>query len=267
MKRVKRLALALALSLLTTLPARGGSDRRNGRGPWPGSTWWRDRSTATALGLTPEQRQRLDERHAAGEEMDREGRAAIDRETARFDDLLTVEPLDSAALSRQIERVVAVRRLWGEALGRRLLAVREIVSAQQWRSLRDIPPEPTPRPERRSATTPLGRWWRQPSYAEALGLLVPDQDRLDHVYLDSRTRLGAARDSIRKVEEALRAALDAEPLDRGACLDRLSASAAAREEMDRAVFTLRVDVQKELTADQRRAFRKMKRAPAPPKVP
>lgn len=263
---MKRFALVLALTLLTAFPARGGSDRRSGRGPWPGSTWWRDRGTASALGLTPEQRQRLDERHAAGEEMDREGRAAIDRETARFDELLTVEPLDTAALSRQIERVVAVRRLWGEALGRRLLAVREIVSAQQWRSLKDVPPEPTPRPERRP-TAPLGRWWMQQPFVEGLGLLVPDQDRLDRVYAESRARLGAARDAIRRVEESLRAALDAEPLDRAACLERLSASAAAREEMDRAVFTLRLDVQKELTHDQRRAFGKMKKALAPPKVP
>jgi len=100
--------------------------------------WWKDSDTARVLGLTPVQRQRMDEVFQQSRLKLIDLNAALERAEVTLEPLMAADPLNETLIVTQIDRVAKARSDLESATGRMLLGIRKVLSIEQWTKLGQI---------------------------------------------------------------------------------------------------------------------------------
>ncbi len=97
--------------------------------------WWDNPDTSARLGLSDEQRKKMDDVFQASRIKLIDLRAALEREEAMLDPLMQAANPDDSKLLPQIDRVAEARAELKKADARLLLGLRHVLSPQQWQNL------------------------------------------------------------------------------------------------------------------------------------
>jgi Spy/CpxP family protein refolding chaperone len=103
----------------------------------PGGKWWQNEQIVADLGLTPDQRARLD--HLAFEHRDRmiDLRAALEKAGLRLREMMDDVRFDERAALEQIDRVAAARSLVEKHRAGMLVKTRAVLTPEQWAKTRE----------------------------------------------------------------------------------------------------------------------------------
>lgn len=99
---------------------------------------------------------------------------------------------------------------------------------------------------------PPGKWWKRPEVAERLALSRDQVNRIEAVWLDFKDRLIDLRAQVEKERTSLNAMLESEFIDEAQALERLERMLAARAELEKNLFVMRLRIRSILTPEQRR---------------
>ena len=128
---------------------RGGPGMRDGRGVrgprrgglGPGSRWWMNARVAERVGLTDDQKQRMDAIFQQSRLKLIDLHASLQKEEAILEPLMSADAPDEAKVLPQIDRVVQARGELEKARARMLLGIRGVLTPEQWKKLKtDMPP-------------------------------------------------------------------------------------------------------------------------------
>jgi Spy/CpxP family protein refolding chaperone len=124
-------------------------------GPPPGpdlGKWWKDSEIAGALGLSDAQTRKIEEAFFEHRIKLIDLRAELERQETRLQPLLDADQPDEAKVGAQIDLVLAARGRLEKANAMMMLAIRKVLSTEQWRKLESIKQER----ERRHTPAPPG---------------------------------------------------------------------------------------------------------------
>lgn len=99
---------------------------------------------------------------------------------------------------------------------------------------------------------PPGKWWKRPEVAERLALSRDQVNRIEAVWLDFKGRLIDLRAQVEKERTSLNALLESEFIDEAQALEQLERMLAARAELEKNLFVMRLRIRSILTPEQRR---------------
>ncbi len=125
-------------------PPSGGAPSPPPRPPvgmGPGGVWWRNSEIAKRLGLTEAQVAQIDKAVLEHRLKLVDLRAALDKEELKLQPLLDAERPDDAKVSAQLDQIIAARGKLDKANALMLLAMRRVLSQEQWRTLQGIQQE------------------------------------------------------------------------------------------------------------------------------
>jgi protein CpxP len=117
--------------------------RGPGRGG-PAGKWWDNPQMAKKLGLTAEQRKKMDDVFEEQRVKLIDLHAAVAREEALLDPLMQAAQLDDSKILPQIDRIAQARADLEKADARLLLALRHVLTPEQWETLQSEPIRPGP---------------------------------------------------------------------------------------------------------------------------
>lgn len=155
-----RVVLALAAVLLaasaSAQPGPGPAPVPHAPGPRPPDLgrWWKDSQVVSRLGITPAQSRRIEEAFFEHRLKLIDLRADLEREEARLQPLVEADQPDEARVGAQIDAVAAARGRLEKANALMMLAIRRVLTVEQWRKLealrqeREMAPRPGPPPHR-----------------------------------------------------------------------------------------------------------------------
>jgi len=134
-------------------PPRDHPDGRGpGRGPGrggPGGKWWDNPEMAKKLGLSADQRKKMDDIFQQQRVKLIDLHAAVAREEATLDPLMQAAQLDDSKILPQIDRIAQARAELEKADARLQLSLRHVLTAEQWETLQsEQPHRPGPPPGR-----------------------------------------------------------------------------------------------------------------------
>jgi Spy/CpxP family protein refolding chaperone len=129
-------------------PSHGPMDRAMHVGP-PGK-WWSDPRFVQILGLTPDQQKRMDEIFNQNRLKLIDLSAALQKEEAILEPLLSADRPDEPKILLQIDRVAQARAELEKANARMLLGLRGVLTPEQWKRLQADAPRGGHRPPPRS---------------------------------------------------------------------------------------------------------------------
>jgi protein CpxP len=118
--------------------------RGPGRGPGRGGKWWDSPEMAKKLGLSAEQRKKMDDIFEQQRVKLIDLHAAVAREEALLDPLMQAAQLDDSKILPQIDRIAQARADLEKADARLLLALRHVMTPEQWETLQSEPARPGP---------------------------------------------------------------------------------------------------------------------------
>jgi Spy/CpxP family protein refolding chaperone len=99
-------------------------------------TWWRESYWIKELTLTPDQQKKMDEAFRQNKIKLIDLTAALDKEELILEPLVqNVNPVDEAKILAEIDRIADARAGLEKANARMLLAIREIMTQEQWDKL------------------------------------------------------------------------------------------------------------------------------------
>jgi Spy/CpxP family protein refolding chaperone len=99
-------------------------------------TWWREASWIRTLELTPDQRKKMDDAFLQHKIRLIDLTAALEKEELLLEPLVeSVRPEDEAKIAAQIDKVADARAGLEKANARMLLAIRQILTQDQWNKL------------------------------------------------------------------------------------------------------------------------------------
>ena len=93
-------------------------------------------------------------------------------------------------------------------------------------------------------------WWRNPAYAQTLGLTVDQQKKMDDVFQEFRIKLIDLNASLEKEEVMLEPLMQAERMDEGRILAQIDRVAQARAELEKSNARMLLGIRQVMTADQ-----------------
>jgi Spy/CpxP family protein refolding chaperone len=99
--------------------------------------WWKQPQVIDRLNLTPEQRKKIDDVFQQSRVKLIDTTAAVDREEAIMEQLMTAAPPDAAKVRPQIDRVAQARAELEKVNATMLLGMRLLLTKDQWDNLRD----------------------------------------------------------------------------------------------------------------------------------
>jgi periplasmic protein CpxP/Spy len=108
-----------------------------GMGPAPG-TWWKNSEVVRRLDLSEAQVGRIEKTFLEHRLRLVDLRAVLDKEELRLQPLLDGESPDETKVSAQLDRIIAARGKLDKANALMLLAIRRVLSAEQWRKLQSL---------------------------------------------------------------------------------------------------------------------------------
>jgi protein CpxP len=103
--------------------------------------WWKDSEIAGALGLSDAQTRKIEQAFFEHRIKLIDLRAELEREETRLQPLLEVDQPDEAKVGAQIDLVLAARGRLEKANAMMMLAIRKVLSTEQWRRLESIKQE------------------------------------------------------------------------------------------------------------------------------
>lgn len=110
----------------------------------PPGTWWRDSSTVTAIGLSPEQQKKIDGIFLESRVQLIHMHASIQEAQLRLDDTLSAPTLDAAKAQKEADEIADTRASLEKADVHMLLSIRGVLSADQWTKLQALRPHDGP---------------------------------------------------------------------------------------------------------------------------
>ncbi|MBL8115314.1 MAG: Spy/CpxP family protein refolding chaperone [Acidobacteria bacterium] len=224
--------------------------------PTPEPSWWRDEGTRNHLALTDSQVRELEaSRERAAAELDAAGLATNAARENLDSLLLSAESIDATRLRASVDAYVAAKRKQDSARTALLLSLRGVLTGEQWMRLgrerheSGRGPAPTPSSAHLPASdVPRGLWWRDEASKARLEITPEEERILEAVFQKHRLALDQVRQRHETEERALF------PLVRAndpALREQLERTAAAREELDRVLVTLRAEMRAALPLAKR----------------
>ncbi len=104
---------------------------------------------------------------------------------------------------------------------------------------------------------PPGKWWKRPEVAERLALSRDQVNKIEAIWLDFKDRLIDLRAQVEKERTSLNALLESEFIDEPQALERLDRMLAARVELERSFFVMRLRIRSILTPEQRKGAERL----------
>jgi Spy/CpxP family protein refolding chaperone len=101
----------------------------------PVGRWWDNPALSDRIGLTEEQKKKMDDVFQASRIKLIDLRASLEKEEATLDPLMESATPDDSKLLPQIDRVAQARAELEKADARLLLGLRHVLSPQQWQTL------------------------------------------------------------------------------------------------------------------------------------
>lgn len=98
--------------------------------------WWENPEMVRMLGLTPDQRKKMDDIFQQRRVQLIDLSAAVDREEAILDPLMNAAQPDDAKILPQVDRIAQARAELEKADARLQVALRHVLTAEQWQALR-----------------------------------------------------------------------------------------------------------------------------------
>jgi len=101
--------------------------------------WWKDSELMQKIGVSDEQVQKI-EKIFQGHRLDLiDLRAALEKQEAILEPLIEADQPDEAQVVAQIDKVAQARANLEKSNAQMLLAVRRVLTVEQWKKLRDLP--------------------------------------------------------------------------------------------------------------------------------
>jgi Spy/CpxP family protein refolding chaperone len=119
-----------------------------GRGGGPGGRWWDNPEMAKQLNLSTEQRRKMDDIFQQQRVKLIDLHAAVAREEATLDPLMQAAQPDDSKILPQIDRIAQARAELEKADARLQLALRHVLTPEQWETLQSEQPHRPPPPGR-----------------------------------------------------------------------------------------------------------------------
>ena len=113
--------------------AQGGRGR--GMNAMAGGKWWDNPEISARLGVSDEQKKKMDDIFQASRIKLIDLRASLEKEEAMLDPLMQAATPDDSKLLPQIDKVAQARAELEKANARLLLGIRHVLSPQQWQNL------------------------------------------------------------------------------------------------------------------------------------
>lgn len=110
--------------------------------PGPGGRWWTDPALVEKLGLTADQQKRIDELFQQSRLKLIDLSAAVQKQEAVLDPLLSADRPDESKVLVQIDRIAQARAELEKANARMLLGFRNVLSPEQWKKMQSETPRP-----------------------------------------------------------------------------------------------------------------------------
>ena len=190
MKRIL-LVLLIALPLFAQdqpvpTPPPGGSPhpgmmRPRMPGPGLGGKWWNNSELATKLNLTDQQKTQMEQIFQQSRLKLIDQRAAVEKAEATLEPLRSADHPDESQVLAQIDKVAQARAELEKSNARMLLGIRQVLTADQWKQLKEQAPRGAMR--MREGGGPGGpggnRQWRRPGPAQgqpAPGTPPPEEE-------------------------------------------------------------------------------------------
>ncbi|MBS1872958.1 MAG: Spy/CpxP family protein refolding chaperone [Acidobacteria bacterium] len=114
--------------------------------PMPGGRWWTNPEMVQKLGLTAEQKQKIDSIFQQSRLKLIDLNASLRKEEAILEPLLESEKPDEAKVVAQIDRIAQARGELEKANARMLLGFRAVLTQDQWKKLQAERPQGPARP-------------------------------------------------------------------------------------------------------------------------
>ncbi|MDQ6706320.1 MAG: Spy/CpxP family protein refolding chaperone [Acidobacteriota bacterium] len=110
--------------------------------PGPGGRWWTDPALVEKLGLTADQQKRIDDLFQQSRLKLIDLSAAVQKQEAVLDPLLSADRPDESKVLVQIDRIAQARAELEKANARMLLGFRNVLSPEQWKKMQSETPRP-----------------------------------------------------------------------------------------------------------------------------
>ena len=97
---------------------------------------------------------------------------------------------------------------------------------------------------------PAGRWWDEKQYVRDLNLRPEQQQRMDTIFDNNRTQLQQSLSQLQQEQQRLAALEQAKTIDEAAVFAQIDRVSAARTALEKADAHVRLELRKEMDADQ-----------------
>ena len=101
----------------------------------PPGMWWKNPDTVAKLSVTAEQQKKMDDIFRQNRLQLVDVKATLEKEQINLEPLLNANPVDSAKALTEISRIADLRAELEKANAKMLLALRSVLSAEQWTRL------------------------------------------------------------------------------------------------------------------------------------
>lgn len=108
----------------------------------PAGKWWDNPEMAKRVGITSEQKKRMDDAFYQSRLKLIDLRAAVEKDQLTLDNLMQAAPLDDSKILPALDKVAQDRAELEKADARMLLSIRHILTPEQWTTLEQAPPMP-----------------------------------------------------------------------------------------------------------------------------
>lgn len=109
-----------------------------GFGPGDMGGWWKNSELATELKLTDQQKQQLEKTFTDYRLQLIDQRAAVEREETKLQPLMDADQIDKAKVSAQLDTLIAARAKLEKTSAMMHIAMREILTPEQWKQLQSM---------------------------------------------------------------------------------------------------------------------------------
>jgi protein CpxP len=140
MKIVTVLILSLGTMAFAQQPPQGpaGAGRGpmgHGLGPGPGGKWWDNPEMSRRIGLTPDQQKKMDDAFLQNRMKLVDLHASLEKDELTLEGLMEGPQLDDSKILPVVDRIAQDRAELEKADARFLLAIRHILTPEQWTAL------------------------------------------------------------------------------------------------------------------------------------
>jgi Spy/CpxP family protein refolding chaperone len=127
----------------------------------PHGRWWDNPDIAQKVGLSADQQKKMDDIFQQSRLKLIDQHAAVEKEEAILEPLLSADQPDEARILAQIDKVAQSRAELEKANARMLLGLRGVLTTAQWKTLQTLGPPPGDRFERRGPDNERGQRGRR----------------------------------------------------------------------------------------------------------